>query len=440
MTLVDKVKRSGVVGAGGAGFPTHIKLSANVEYLLGNGAECEPLMHKDRELMTNYPSEIIKGMELAAASVGASKSVLGLKSKNATAIKKLSQAIAGNNVTMVEFGDFYPVGDEYELVYGITGRLIPPQGLPLDVGCVVNNVETFYNIYQAEQDIPVTQTFLTITGLVKTPITTWVPVGMSVKDVLDLAGGTTTSQYGLMESGLMMGTFIKDINQPVTKTTGGIIVLPKDHNIIQRYQKPQKVMDRIGFSACDQCSYCTELCPRYLLGYDIQPHLVMRSLGFSSTGSKIWNTYSQLCCQCGICTLYSCPEALYPREACVRGINELKEIGKGKWEGPSEVKVHPMKDSRRVPLKQLIQRLGVEKYEAEAQYVEMDARPESVTIPLLQHVGVPAEAVVKAGEKVTKNQLIGELPKDKLGANIHASIDGLVKNVTADHIVIERIN
>jgi len=438
MNLSEQVKQAGVIGAGGAGFPTHVKLAAKVDCFLINGAECEPLMHKDRELMTHFAKELIGGIKLAYKAVGAKNAVIGIKSKNQDALNALQSAIDDPNISIHEFGDYYPVGDEYELVYGITGKHIPPQGLPLDVGCVVNNVETIYNIYKAANNEPVTDTFLTVTGLVKNPISTRVPVGMTVKDVLQLAGGTTVPEYGMMESGLMMGTLITDINQPVTKTTGGIIVLPADHNLITRYSKTQKEMDRIGHSACDQCSYCTELCPRYLLGYDIQPHLVMRSLGFTAMGKELWNKYAQLCCQCGICTLYACPEALFPREACVKSMQNMRESGKGKWEGSTEIKTHPMHDHRRLPLKQLMNRLGVTKYEAHAGYRETSPEPDKVYITLDQNVGAPAEAVVKKGDVVKKGQLIGRIPADKLGANVHASINGRVTDVTDTKIIIER--
>ncbi len=439
MNLSENLKNAGVVGAGGAGFPTHIKMNSTVEWFLINGAECEPLMHKDKELMTQFSHEIIEGIKLAYKSVGAAKAVIGIKSKNKKAITSLKKAIDDPAISIHEFGDFYPVGDEYELVYGVTGRLIPPQGLPLDVGCVVNNVETVYNIYQAGKGIPVTKTFLTITGLVKNPLTTDVPIGMSVKDVLALAGGPTLSEYAIMESGLMMGKLVQDLNQPVTKTTGGLIVLPADHPLILRYTKPEKAMHRIGHSACDQCSYCTELCPRYLLGYDIQPHLAMRSLGFTVTGPEIWNKYSLLCCQCGVCTLYSCPESLYPREACAKGISDLREKGKAKWEGDKQPKVHPMRDARRLPLKQLMNKLGVTQYQAPAPYTKLNIEPDSVQIPLNQHIGAPALPQVNQGDHVKKDQLIGKCPDDKLGANIHASINGRIQKVDEKMIIIERI-
>jgi len=438
MNLFDQVKAAGVVGAGGAGFPTHIKLQKPVEFYLVNGAECEPLMHKDRELMCRFSTEIVEGAKLAAASVQARKVVFGVKSKNQEAIASLAKILATESMTIHEFGDYYPAGDEYELVYGITGRLIPPQGLPVDIGVVVNNVETLYNLSQAVHDIPVTDTFLTIAGAVRQALTTRVPLGMRVAEVLALAGGPSISTYRVMESGLMMGRLLPDDSQPVTKTTGGLIVLPQDHPLILRYTKPQKVMDRIGHSACDQCSYCTEMCPRYLLGYNVQPHLVMRSLGFTALGTELWNQHALLCCRCGLCTLYACPESLYPREACIRGMEALRLQGKAKWEGSRDPRAHAIKDSRRVPVKQLMHRLGVMSFEAHAGYVETNAQPQQVSIPLKQHVGVAAEAVVQPGEQVQKGQLIGRIPPNQLAANVHASISGRITQVTAAMVEITR--
>lgn len=437
MNLVEKVKNAGVVGSGGAGFPTHVKLQSQVEWYIANGAECEPLMHKDRELMTLFADSIVQGLVTAAEHVGQAKPVIAIKKKNEEAIKSLKKAAKDKNVQFSLFDDYYPAGDEVELVYAITKRLIPPQGLPLDIGCVVNNVETLYNIHQATKDIPVTQTFMTITGLVKNPMSTWVPIGMRVCDVLKIAGGVTKEPVAVMESGLMMGSLIKDENQPVTKTTGGLIVLPADHNLVLRYSTSPKQMDRIGHSACDQCSYCTELCPRYLLGYDVQPHLVMRSLGFTAMGEKIWNKYALLCCRCGLCTLYSCPEALYPREACIKSIENLRKDGHGEWEGDKNIKKHLTKDFRRIPVEKLKVRLGVKEYEADANYQECNIQPEQVFIPFKQHVGVAAQPVVKKGDKVEKGQFVARVPDGQLGANIHSSIKGVVVDVGEKMLIIE---
>jgi Na+-translocating ferredoxin:NAD+ oxidoreductase RnfC subunit len=348
-TLPEKLRQHGVVGAGGAGFPTYVKAEATVEFMLANGAECEPLVHKDVEIMKNYPAEIVSGMRLMMRATNAQRGKFGLKEKNVAAVEAIRSHIGRAEVDVVLLGDFYPSGDEYELVHIATGRLIPPAGIPLQVGCVVNNVETLYNVHQAIRDIPVTRKFISVTGEVKEPKSLWVPIGTTFRDVLTLVGGTTVPEFGLFVSGVMMGRLSFDLDDVVTKTTAGLIVLPRSHYLIVRKDRTPESMNRIGKSACDQCSYCTEFCPRYLLGYEVEPHKVMRSLGFTATGADIWNQSAELCCACGLCTLYACPEDLYPKEACDQGKADMRVAGI-KFVQEKAVRVHPMKEHRRVPL------------------------------------------------------------------------------------------
>ena len=435
--LVESIEEAGVVGAGGAGFPTHVKLAARAEWFLANGAECEPLLHKDRELMVHFAADILAGLALAAEAVGAAHSAIGVKSKNRAAVAALDRAAGGNGPSISEFGDFYPSGDEYEVVQSITGRLVPPGGIPLDVGVVVNNVETLYHVYRAAQGEPVVDTFLTVAGLVRRPQTLRLPVGMRMAEVLELTGGPTLGDFAVIDSGVMMGRLVHDLDRAITKTTAGLIVLPRSHNLVQRLGISSAAQARIGKSACDQCSYCTELCPRYLLGYDIQPHAVMRSLGFSSSGSEVWNRYALLCCGCGICTLYACPENLFPREACLRGIADLRAAGRGRWEGATEVRVHPMKEYRRVPMSLLMRKLGIEDYDTDACFEATEARPSTVRIPLRQHAGVAARPVVCLGDTVRRGQPLGEVPDGELGARVHSSIAGRVTRIE-DFVEVER--
>ncbi len=435
MSLSEKIFNAGVVGAGGAGFPAHIKAKSNVEFVLANGAECEPLIHKDYELLLHFPNEISQGFELLIESTAAKKGFFGIKEKNEKAISAISKYLNGKT-ELTKLGDFYPSGDEFELVYEATGKLIPPAGIPLDVGCVVNNVETLYNIALAEKDIPVTKKFVCIAGAVKKPSSFFVPVGTSFKDVIGFAGGTKVKEYGIFMGGVMMGQLTFDLNEVVTKTTAGLIVLPKEHYLIKRKNQPEQNWHRIGKSACDQCSYCTELCPRYLLGYQVEPHKVMRSLGFTKTGSAVWNQMADLCCSCGLCTLYACPEDLYPKEACDKAKVEMHEAGV-KFIQQKEVKVHPIKEGRRVPLKQLIMKLNLLDYDVEAPFNLKNISISKVRIPLQQHIGKPTRSIVKKGESVEEGQMIGKIPDGDLGANIHASINGKVKEVTEEFISIE---
>ena len=437
MSLHEKIFNAGVVGAGGAGFPTHVKAKSNVEFVLANGAECEPLIHKDVEIMKNFPDKVLRGMELMMESTNAGKGYFGIKSKNVSAIEQIESNIGDRAIDMCHLGDFYPAGDEYELVYEATKRLIPPYGIPLDVGCVVNNVETFYNVANAEDDIPVTEKFLAVTGMVKKPAAFFAPIGTSFEDLIKHVGGTTTKDFGIFVSGILMGKLTFDTSEVVTKTTAGLIILPKDHYLINRTDRPIESKNRIGKSACDQCSYCTEMCPRYLLGYDVQPHKVMRSLGFTTSGSDYWNNYASLCCSCGLCSLYSCPEDLYPREACDQSKAVMKQQNV-KYEQTRPVKVHPVKEGRRVPLKQLRKKLDIERFEVPTPFTKDKPSPNAVKIKLSQHVGAPAKAVVKIGQRISKGDVIGEIEEGKLGAQVHASIDGEVTHVSEEFIRISK--
>lgn len=431
MNYIERIREAGLVGCGGAGFPTYIKAKSKVEIVIANGAECEPLLHKDLELMIHEPETVIGGLLQLQISTGAKKAIIGVKQKYEDRLTGLKKAIKNTKIEINWLGDFYPSGDEYVLVYETTGRLIPPQGIPLDVGIVVNNVETLRNAFYASELKPVTHKYISVVGAVKNPSTFLVPVGSSFADVIKLAGGTTATEYAIFVSGIMMGTLTFDTSLPITKTCAGLVVLPVDHRLVKRKIINEKSMNRIGKSACDQCSYCTEFCPRYLLGYDVQPHKVMRSLSFTATGEALWNQYAQLCCACGLCTLYACPEDLYPKEACDQAKADLKAKGI-KWNGKREVKVHPLGNGRRVPLKKLMSKLGILQYDVPAHFSDVKLSPTIIRLPLSQHIGVPATPIIKIGEKVRAGQKVADIPPDKLGAPIHSSINGIVTKVDGE--------
>ncbi len=435
-TLSEKLKACGVVGAGGAGFPASVKAASRVEFVIANGSECEPLLHKDAELMAHSPAEILSGMRLVMEATGAQRGKFGIKEKNSAAIEAVRANVGEAAIDIVLLGDYYPSGDEFELVPAATGRLIPPAGLPLHVGCVVHNVETLYNVHLASRGIPVTRKFLSVCGAVREPKSFWAPVGTSFRDLVAAAGGATSEEFGLFVSGVMMGKLSFDLDDVVTKMTTGLVVLPREHYLVSRKERPRAAMHRIGKSACDQCSYCTELCPRYLLGYEVMPHKVMRSLGFSAGGSAQWNQCAELCCACGLCTLYSCPEDLYPKEACDRAKHDMRAAGT-KFVQQHAVEIHPMKECRRVPLSMLRKRLKIEEYEREAPFADVPLEPRSIRLKLSQHAGVPAKPAVQAGQRVKAGDLVAAVGEQELGASIHASIAGAVKTIGEDFIEIE---
>jgi len=426
----DRLEELGIVGAGGGGFPASAKFKARVSLVIANAAECEPLLHKDKELLQHLSGPFLRGLQTAMELVGAREGVIGIKEKYHEIIAALEQQ-APPGVRIVPLPDVYPAGDEFILVHLVTGRVIPPGGLPKDVDAVVSNVETLVNI---GLDLPVTHKYLTVAGAVATPVTLPVPVGISIGEVIAAAGGPTVADFGVLLGGVMMARPAESLEVPVTKTTGGIVVLPASHKLIERHNAPMIQVNRIGRSACDQCRFCTEFCPRFLLGHPIQPHRAMQSLGFATGVDAMVATL--YCCECNLCTMYACPEDLDPKNVCVQAKPLARERGLTFKGDPASIKPHPLAEFRRVPMRRLIARLGLGEFNNTGPLVEYAFAPRRVNILLKQHAGVAALPVVKCGDRVRVGDLLAAPPEGKLGARVHASIDGVV-TVNRDAIVIE---
>ncbi len=446
MDLTDKIFSAGIVGCGGAGFPTHVKLKASsVEHFIINAAECEPLLRTDRYLMVNKAAQIIEAAEAVKKQLSASSCTIALKAGYHDEIAALESAIAAANssVKIHKMDSFYPAGDEQVIVCEVTGRVVPPAGLPLDVGCVISNLATVYCIYNAIHDRPFIKKYLTVTGEVNNPTVIRVPIGTSFADCLELAGGTPLEDYFVVSGGPMMGkplTRKQALNSVVTKTTSGFLILPTDCLLNNRSSTPVEHMLNRAKSACIQCSFCTELCPRHMLGHPIEPNKIMRKL---AGGEKIENLLddpivrsAQYCCECGACELYACPMQLQPRRVNAIIKQELAKQGIRPQKGEGEYSPNSNREYRKLPTKRVAVRAGVGKY----YNIKIDSCKEYtsdiVTIPLKQHIGAPSEAVVKVGDRVTEGMLIAACPEGKLGTNYHASISGTV-TCAGDAITIE---
>src|ERR1035438_10257833 len=225
VSRLDRVEELGIVGAGGGGFRSAVKLKTKASQLIANAAECEPLLHKDKELLHHHSEPFLRGLRMAMEMVGAPEGVIGIKEKYQEIIEALERQ-APEGVRVVPLPDCYPAGDEFILVHLVTGRVIPPGGLPKDVDAVVSNVETLINI---GLDRPVTHKYLTVAGAVENPCTLRVPVGISIGEVIEAAGGATVGDIGVLLGGVMMAKPAASLDEPVTKTTGGIVVLPATH-------------------------------------------------------------------------------------------------------------------------------------------------------------------------------------------------------------------
>jgi cobalamin reductase len=436
---IPHIAAAGVVGAGGAGFPTHVKLSAKADSVLLNGAECEPLLHKDKEILRHYGPQIVQGVRAAMDLVGAERGLVGIKKKYTDVIEAL-RPLLGPGMDVRPLSDSYPAGDEMILVYDLLGRVVPPGGLPLHVGAVVINVETALNVARSPER-PVTEKFVSVAGAVAEPCTLRVPVGTSLAECVEAAGGAQTARPHYLVGGVMMGRLVEDLSAPVTKTTAAVVVLPDEHVVVRRYQREWKAQVRIGRSACDQCSFCTELCPRYLLGHPIEPHKAMRSLGFNLVGeSNVIGT--SFCCECNLCSLFSCPEDLDPKEVCAQNKRRIASEGQ-RWQDPPFNPKRPELhlDDRRVPMQRLMQRLGLTRFRNVGPLRPDLLQPRRVALPLKQHVGAPCQPAVLLGARVRVGDVVGSVPlqdgKPALGVPVHASIDGRVTALQDGAIWIE---
>lgn len=430
--MLERIRSAGVVGAGGAGFPTYKKLDSKVEHFIANGAECEPLLAKDREAMKQDREAFFQGLAIAREITGAKQVTVAVKRKNADVVASFEAELKRNGYHTLVYEDVYPAGDEYVLVYEVTGRQIPPGGIPLNVGCVVDNVETIVNVAKAVAGQPVVDKYVTVTGAVAQPVTTVVPVGTSIRDCLALAGGCQVDSPVVLTGGVMMGGVAKSIDDPVAKNVGGLIPLPADHYLVRRKVAPRETYTRIGHGQCDQCSLCTELCPRYILGYPIQPHRVMRTLLMTGDAKSRASLWAQYCCECNVCSLIACPEQLDPKNICVdaKALLRQEKIGRTPEELESLfLPPHPSRKGREIPIQTLYQKLGLTPYDRKAEFQTTAFQPRTVTIPLAGHIGAPAKPTVKVGDEVRRAQVIGTVEENQLGCPIHASIDGRVTAV-----------
>jgi Na+-translocating ferredoxin:NAD+ oxidoreductase RnfC subunit len=425
-----------VVGAGGAGFPTHIKAKSRADIVIANGCECEPLVRSDKYVLETFPEEVLEGVRAMMLATGASRGIIGVRDSQHALIESLRKAVGGGRgIEVAEVKDNYPAGDEHPLVYELTGRAIPQGGIPPQVGVVVSNVGTLRNVRRALEGAPVTTRIVSVCGDVPRPIVVEVPLGSAVRDVLALTGNLAGIETkSVLLSGIMMGEVCEDLGRPVDKRIGAIIALPSTNEVIVRKTLPLEQIVRRAASVCCQCTFCTELCPRHLMGHAITPHKIMRSVGWARVFTP--DIAGALYCSgCGLCGIYVCPMLLSPdrisfkvrAEMASRGIRVTQE----RMPGVEMVRPH-----RLVPHKRILEKTGTVAYDKDLAFGGL-LEPDVVAVPLQQHAGVPAAPAVKVGAAVRTGDLLADVAEDETGARVHASIDGVVTGIN-HRIVIER--
>ena len=436
MKVAEAVREAGVVGAGGAGFPTHIKAKSKADIVLANGAECEPLLRVDKLMMEHYADKIVRGLKAMVQSVGAGEGVLCVKKKNKKAIEALEGAIKDErNLRLYLLDNYYPAGDEQQVVYEVTGKVVPTGGIPLDVGAVVSNVTTLMNIADALDGKPVTDRYLTVAGEVKNPVTLKVPVGTPLEAVIKEAGGPDSMDgYTLIVGGPATGKLCRDWNEPVQKTTGGVIVLKSDHPLIRKKTDDGDLDLKLAKAACSQCNMCTQMCPRNALGLGVEPHKIMRA-AFMGQGSLMGDPNGVFsCCDCGLCSYYACNFGLSPSRMMMRMKDGLLAGG---LKPEKKVRGSVAPSFVKVPTGRLMARMGIAIYDADTPLMGKDLPVRLVQLPLKMHIGARSVPVVSKGDTVQKGQLVAEIPEGSLGARIHASISGTVSDVTERFIEIK---
>ena len=432
MDIVERVKNAGIVGAGGAGFPTHVKLAAKVDVVIANGLECEPLLYTDQHLMSTHAEDVVAGIRYVMKATGAERGFIALKKHYHEAVSALKQVVAGDaGITLHLSDSYYPAGDERQIIFEITGKTIPTAGIPLDAGMIVMNVSTLAAVAKAQEGVPVTERYLTVGGAVKTPVTVNAPIGTPFSDLIEIAG-RATENCSYIEGGPLMGKILSGTDGSVSKTTSGLIALPVGHPLLK--EKDGVMNIQLIKSVCCQCTMCSQMCPRNSLGLGTAPHKAMLCFAYEKDVIADKNTVFS-CCDCGICSYYACNFGLKP--ALVMNILKTKMNEAGiKPDKKAPTRPDAAIYSKRIPNHRMMARTGLSKYDTPAILHEALLDVNEVNISLKQHIGAPSEPVVSQGQKVSKGDLIADIPKGKLGAKIHASISGTVKILEKDAILI----
>ena len=433
------LQKHGVVGAGGAGFPSYAKLSDKAEIIILNCAECEPLFKLHRQLLEIYAEEIVSMLDVLTETVGADEFIVAVKGSYKGAVSAVNEVLKNYPKGKVKLlKEMYPAGDEVITIFESTGRVVPPGSLPIEVGCIVYNVETVLNMYNAlYKNKSVTHKYVTVAGEVNNPSTYCVPIGTKFSHLIELSGGLKREDVEIISGGPMTGN-ISSMSDCVTKTTNGILVMPEDHYIVMKRKQNSKISVQRAMSTCCQCKSCTELCSRHLLGHPINPAEFMKCVANQKTDTRaVLNTF--YCSQCGLCELYSCPQGLSPKTLIGLCKNELRNNGLKPEILKLTEEVHPDREYRLVPMKRLIERLDLSRYNTPAKITDTKVNPETVKISLSQHIGKPAAASVKEGQVVKAGEIIAECDEKALSVAYHSSIDGTVQKITDKYVIISAI-
>lgn len=293
--IIELIKTAGVVGMGGAGFPTHVKLSPKepekIEYVIANCAECEPYLTSDYRRMVEEPEKLVEGLKIILRLFDNAQGILAVEDNKPDCIEILKNLTKDEErITVKALKTKYPQGAERQLIYAATGRAINSSMLPADAGCVVDNVDTIVAIYHAvKEGKPLMNRIVTVTGdAVNDPRNFYVRIGMNYKDLIEEAGGFKTEPEKVVSGGPMMGFALFDLNVPTTKTASALLCMTKDE------------VSAMEPSPCINCGKCAEVCPIRL----IPKKLAVCATHGDEEGFAA--NYGMECVECGCCS-FVCP-------------------------------------------------------------------------------------------------------------------------------------
>ena len=436
--LKDRVAAAGCVGAGGAGFPTAVKIAEGADSLLINAAECEPLLYTDYTLLKRERGRVLAGAAAIMEAAGIPDGYLCVKAHTAKRLGLQHGERLEHGIRVHVLPNVYPMGDEILLVYQVLRRVVTPGSLPLSAGALIFNAETLYNVDRALRDgAAVTEKWLTVGGKVRHPAVLRAPVGTPVLTVLEWLGDSIPEGCVLLDGGPAMGRIVTPETAVVTKTTKGLLVLPDDIPVVTSKRGENRAVMAHAAANCCQCTMCTDMCPRALIGYPLQPHKIVRTpLNMVEEMPEAF-TEALVCSGCGVCELTACCQGISPRRVYtqVKGILGKKGI---RYQHRGGLTVDPEREYRLLPSDRFMRRIGVEPFDTVPAFDEERRTPPEVTLPMRQHVGAPASPAVQAGDTVAAGQVVGAAAAG-ISAPVHAPADGQVVRADANSVTI-RVN
>lgn len=439
MELKELMKEAGIVGSGGAGFPSYAKLADGADTLVINGAECEPLLYTDYILLQKEMPMVLAGIKAVLDYAKIPRALLCVKDHTAKRLKLADGARLADKIQLKVLPDVYPMGDEISLIYQATGRVVKPGNLPITAGVIVFNVETLYNVAaMVKFSTKVTMKWLTIAGNIPEAVVLRVPVGVTVAELFEKNSITIPEDHVVIDGGPSMGKVIDPDTAVVTKTTKSLLILPCNIPAVEsKFLDGAKSIARAE-TACCQCTRCTDMCPRYLLGYPLEPHKMVRTAKSAAEVMPEMVISATLCCGCGLCETLACCQGISPRAV----INEYKSLlakNKMRYVGKDEVFPAPEREYRMVPSERWASVLGVAKFDKLPKYLGEDTDFSRVEIYLRQHIGAPSVIAVNDGDFVQRGDKIAD-SAEGLSLPQYASISGRVTVVEGTKIIIDKVN